>query len=104
MLLEMNPAPPVTRMRFMYLPKFAIDVVDRALLDVALDAGEVFAQHGHDETLQPEHEQHQAAEQQRAREVAVADPEHDPPDPDQAGGEDTSDREDRPHPLHHLRP
>src|SRR6516165_454154 len=79
-LLEMKPAPPVTRIRFMCLPKFAVDVVDRTLLDISLDAGEVLAQHGHDEPLQPQHEQHQAAEEERAREVVVTDPEHCSPD------------------------
>src|SRR6185436_15001021 len=102
MLEEMNPAPPVTRIRLrstVPLPQLPVDVVDRSAFDIALDALQVLAQHGHQEALQTEHEQHE-----RSREVAMADPEAEAPETGHRGSQDTQNRQRSTHPLHHLRP
>src|SRR5207247_6353948 len=57
--------------------ELAIDGVDRAAFDVALDAAEVLADERQDETLDAEDGQDRDAAEQRAREVRLADPEDD---------------------------
>src|SRR6478735_8709165 len=107
MFEEMNPAPPVTRIRLrstVPLPQLPVDVVDRSAFDIALDALQILAQHGHQEALQTEHEQHEPSQEQRSREVAVADPEAEAPETHHRGSQDTANRQHSPHPLHHLRP
>ena len=54
--------------------QLALDRVQRAALDLALDAAEVLADEREDEPLHAEHEDHGRAEEQRAREVRLADP------------------------------
>src|SRR3954466_2231761 len=106
---EMKPAPPVTSIRFTVSPpsglsELAFDVVQRPSFDVALDALQVLAHHGHQESLQTEDEQDEASQKERAREVAVADPVDHPPASHSEGRKDTEHPEDGPEPLHELGP
>src|SRR4249920_701277 len=108
---EMNPAPPVTSMRFTVslavpsaLSQLSIDVVQRALLHVALDPLQVLAQHGHQEPLQAEHEEDEASQEERTREIVVPDPVDDAPDSHPQGRKDTEHAQDGAEPLHELRP
>ena len=64
----MNPAPPVTSIRFARMPRsclpdplascsdFPVDRIQRAVLDNPLDEPQVFSHEGEHETLHPEHE------------------------------------------------
>ena len=94
---EMNPAPPVTSTRFI---KLALDRIERAAGDVALDSAEVLADQGEDEALDSEHEQDRDAAEQRAGEVRVVDPVDDPPGAER----EREQRADRPErsPIHWI--
>src|SRR5690242_20438959 len=71
----MNPAPPVTRTRFLRKLELLVDGVEGPALDVSLDSAQIFPDQREDESVDSEDEQDGDAAEQRPGEVRVADPE-----------------------------
>ena len=84
--------------------ELAVDRVQRAPLDVALDPPEVLADEGQDEALHAEDEDHAHAAEERAREVRIADPVHDAVDPECERSRRAEHAERDPDPLDRLGP
>src|SRR5918994_5938712 len=86
------------------LAELALDRVQRAALDLPLDAAEVLAHEREDEPLDPEHEQDQPCEEQRPREVRPRDPVDDPPDRHRGRSPGAEHPQQHTRPLNRLRP
>src|SRR5690349_6590682 len=111
----MKPAPPVTRTRFTGADRtragrtrpalqLALDRVQRPPLDLPLYPHEVLPYEREHEALHAEHEEDGRPEEERPREVGLADPEGDPVDAEDGGRERADEAEHDAGPLDRLRP